>query len=181
MFKLDNYSRRENLKFSGIPENDNEQSSETRQTMLQLFENKLDIADASSMKIQRCHRLGYTKDRAKYPREVIIRFAYYPDRDAVWSARFNLEGSGIYMKEDYCREIDERRSKLYPVLKAAKGLKMKAKLTADILTINGQSYTINTLHTLPANLLPKNLPNVELTLLLSFSMVEIPVSATFTR
>ena len=34
------------------------------------------------MKFQRCHRMGYKPDRSK-PRDVIVRFVLYPDREEV--------------------------------------------------------------------------------------------------
>ena len=94
------------------------------------------------MKIQRCHRLGSPR---KGTRDIIIRFAYFGDTENVWKERFKFEGSNIFVKEDFCQEIIDRRSKLYPVCKAAKNCKMKVKLVADTLTVEGKRYTIHSL------------------------------------
>jgi ribA/ribD-fused uncharacterized protein len=105
--------------------------------------------------------MGYKSENSKNPREIIVRFAYYPDRETVWNARSKLQGSEIYMKEDFCREIEERRSTLYPVLKAAKRKNMKSKLEADVLIINSRRYTVDTLDKLPPELQPQNLAHRE--------------------
>ena len=78
----DTYSRRKNLKFEGIPEESNEKNDQTITRIRNLFRNELGIAGASDMKFQRCHRMGYKPDRSK-PRDVIVRFVLYPDREEV--------------------------------------------------------------------------------------------------
>ena len=154
---MDSYVRRENLILIGIAEEQNEHPDKTRKIVLDLFETKLGITEARSIKFQRCHRMGYTRDRKKQPRDIIIRFVYYPDRETVWDSRFKLEGSGIYMKEDFCREIEDRRSQLFPILKAAKSLNMKARIRGDMLTVNGKNFTVQNLDMLPAELQLKKL------------------------
>jgi ribA/ribD-fused uncharacterized protein len=155
MLKVDSYTRRENLKFAGVREEDNERPNRTKQIILDLFESKLGLTDATEMRFQRCHRLGVTSDHKKTPREIIVRFAYFPDREKVWAERIKLKGSEIYIKEDFCQEIDQRRAKLYPVFKAAKSNNMKAKLVVDTLIVEGQRYTIQTLDKLPPSIQPK--------------------------
>ena len=118
------------------------------------------IAHVNQTKIQRCHRLGSPR---KGTRDIVIRFAYFGDRENVWKERFNI-GSNTFVKEDFCQEIIGRRSKLYSVNKAVKICKMKAELVADTLTVEGKRYTVHSLDKLPDKLQPKHLSNEKQTL-----------------
>ena len=158
LLKIDIYSRRENLIFSGVPEEENERPVIILEISLNLIETKLKISHANQMKIQRCHRLGSPR---KGTRDIIIRFAYFGDRQNVWKERLKFKGSNIFVKEDFCQEITDRRSKLYPVYKAAKNCKMKVKLVADTLTVEGKRYTIHSLDKLPDKLQPKHLSELK--------------------
>ena len=106
--QLDSYIRRENLKFCGIPEERNENPYQTANKVRNIFKNKLQIEDSSQIDFQRCHRMGprpKTYHKSQKPRDIIIKFAFFPDRDEVWNQRYLLQGSNISMQEDYPREI----------------------------------------------------------------------------
>ena len=150
----DTYSRRENLKFEGIPEESNEKNDQTITRIRNLFRAEFGIEEASDMKFQRCHRMGYKLDRSK-PRDVIVRFVLYPDREKVWKSRSKLKNTEIIMKEDFPEEIEFRRSKLYQIHKNARAQHYKTKMVADKLIINGTKYTISSLDKLPSKLHPK--------------------------
>ena len=45
----------------------------------ELWKNKLEITDAETIQVQRCHRFG--PQIANRPRDIIVRFALFPDRD----------------------------------------------------------------------------------------------------
>ena len=152
----DVYSRRENLIFVGLSEDEEESNQETVRKIRDLFTNKLGIADVANIKFQRCHRLGVSSDKNK-PRDVIVRFVLFPDRENIWENRKRLKESNIIMKEDFPPEIERRRSTLYPIFKSAKSKKYKVKLVADKLIIRGRRYTIDTLDKLPVDLQPKTL------------------------
>ena len=88
LLKIDTYSRRENLIFSGVPEEENERPVRTLEITLNLVETKLKISHANQMKIQRCHRLGSPR---KGVRDIIIRFAYFGDREMFGKRDSNLK------------------------------------------------------------------------------------------
>ena len=60
------------------------------------------------------------------------------------------------MQEDYPHEIEQRRARLYPILKHAKSKRHKATMNADKLIIDGQRYKYNELDELPKELQPKS-------------------------
>ena len=160
LLKLEAYGRRENLVFCGVEEQISgyETVKELFKKVTNIFVNKLGIMDGAKMDYQRCHRIGpKPRNDANKPRDVIVRFVRYQDREQVWSKRRELQGSNIFIKEDFPTEIDQRRDQLYPIMKAARGKNMKATVTYDKLIIDNKSYTINTLNELPVDLQPKSL------------------------
>ena len=157
LLRLDAYGRKENLKFAGVPENEHESNKQTLAKVRELFVNKFDMteSEANNIRFQRCHRMG-PKFRNK-TRDIIMRFAYFPDRENIWENRNKLQGSGIFLNEDFPPEIEKRRSKLYPVYKLSKSKQHKTKLVGDKLIIDGQTFYVDTLDKLPPQLHPKNL------------------------
>ena len=153
LLQLDSYIRRENLKFTGIAEDQNESSRETERKIRNIFVKKLGINYGHEIEFQRCHRLGgKTGTKLQWQRDVIVRFLWFEDREAVWANKHKLKGSNIVIKEDFPKEIEERRSKLFPIFKAAKESNHKTRLIVDKLILDGQSYTVNTLNNLPPDL-----------------------------
>ena len=55
----------------------------------------------------------------------------YEDRDKIWQCKTKLKNSGIVVKEDFPMIIEQHRSKLYPVFRAAKKKNLKPLLIAD--------------------------------------------------
>ena len=106
---MENYSRRENLKFFGLPENidaslnsmnveeglphQHDASENTKEIIYKFLEDKLKI-DRSREKIefQRVHRLGKPNPQKSCP--IIARFLRYSDRELVMEqARKHLKDS----------------------------------------------------------------------------------------
>ena len=155
LLALDVYIRRENLKFSGLMEDDNESALQCQKKIYGLFKNQLKIVNSERIEFQRCHRLsrktdGKTRDR-------IVRFLKFPDRQTIWNAKNHLKGSNIIVHEDFPPEIDQRRARLFPIFIAARSQNMKASLIADKLTVNGKKYNTETLDLLPLSIQPKSL------------------------
>ena len=70
-FYLKAYTRRENIKFENIPEE--EKNKEDTETVLRTFlETELGIFDTSNVEIHLVHRLG--KKRGESPRPILDRF-----------------------------------------------------------------------------------------------------------
>ncbi len=137
------YSRRENLIFDGIEESTSENvESKLKDIMRRLMK----CENVDEMKFVRAHRLQNRK-------KIIVKFHLYSDRDHVWSNRKNLKGHKIWVEEDFPVEIRNKRQVLLPIFRAAlKVPDTRASLVSDRLVINGQSYTVDSLHQLPSNL-----------------------------
>ena len=73
--------------------------------------------------------------------------------EQIYENRFSLEG--IYINREYNYETEKNRRLLRPFLKAAKKIpefKDSCRLEEDVLVINSERYTKETLHKLPAKL-----------------------------
>ena len=89
--KVEQYSRRSNLRFSGIPETGNE-AEDTTEKILQIINNDMEVP-VSRDQVERSHRLGPKVGRNGKARQgnTIIRFNRESVRDRVNKARFNLK------------------------------------------------------------------------------------------
>jgi hypothetical protein len=94
---------------------------------------------------------------SKKPRSVMIQFAFQSDRDTVWSAKKELKGSSLYLREDVSKETSKYRATLIPILKAAKQNNSKATISGDTIIIDGQKYAKGQLDKLPESLNPTTL------------------------
>ena len=154
LLHLDSYIRRENLKFAGIKEEKKESAFLTEKKIRDLFVNKLGIEYGQEIEFQRCHRLGA---KQQGDRDIIVRFLWFQDREAVWDKRTQLRNTNVIIKEDFPTEIEQRRARLYSTVKAAKVKNIKAHIIVDKLILEGQRFSIDTLSKLPSDLQPANL------------------------
>ena len=81
---LESYTRRDNLLIEWVPESPNE---DIKTKVVSFFRDTLKMKNANSIQITRVHRLGtpnfITPHNSPRPMTVIVRFNFYPDRDAV--------------------------------------------------------------------------------------------------
>ena len=161
LIKLETYSRRDNLVFSGVIEAEDENDALTLVKIKDVIETEMEVADFEKMKIVRCHRLGTKYPNQKRSRDIIIRFHYFGDKITVWNKRAKLAGSDIYVNDDYPAEVSRRRAALRPVLKLAKSHKEEVKLIGDRIPFNHKFYTADEIHKLPDHLRPAHTKTVE--------------------
>ncbi|XP_078375810.1 uncharacterized protein LOC144659258 [Oculina patagonica] len=145
---LETYSRRENLKFAGIPEqlmevegSEPATAEDTRKVLQDFLQEQLGITSPERIEFQRIHRLGKKKER---PRMIIARFLRYGDRERIIREAFKLKDTDYKIYEDIPQELLDERKKLLPVLRKAKKEGKRAffsKAQPDKLIINGQIYS----------------------------------------
>ena len=82
---LEQYSRRNSVRISGIPETGTDENIEAR--VLDLFQHKMGV-DTSVEEIDRLHRVGR---RGARPRAVLVKFATYRAQQAVFRAKRYLK------------------------------------------------------------------------------------------
>ena len=144
--KLECHSRRGNMKFFGIKERENESSSDTELALRKFMRTKLKIppADEEQICFDRVRRIStrsQSSDRNPKPRPIIVKLTDFQDKVFIKSFIKNLpRGTGFGISDDFPKEVDEIRKKLYPILKAAKREKKAADLNVQKLVIDGALY-----------------------------------------
>ncbi|XP_052712340.1 uncharacterized protein LOC128186562 [Crassostrea angulata] len=119
---LEQYSRKNCLKFSGIPEQHNE---DTDQVVLNTVNNyilKSTKITLDRYSISNSHRLGPPQGSKSRPRDIIVRFTRYRDRDAVFKNKKNLKSFNTNPTNNYKIFVNEaltrRRALLFKKARA---------------------------------------------------------------
>ena len=138
---LEAYSRRENVKFENIPEEDPKE--DTEMVLRSFLERELGFSDAANIEIQRVHRLG--KKKEEKPRPILARFLRYKDCEKLYSLGHRLRGTDFKMYQDLPFEIVERRRTQMETLKKAKRSNIPvafSKAQPDKLYIRGKLWPV---------------------------------------
>ena len=112
---LEDRSRRNNLKITGLPEEHSETWEQSATKVLKLIKEKCKVT--GKIEIERAHRIGKKSNR---PRPIIVKFLRYQDREKILKSSKNLKDTEIYINEDLCGASVEKRKALLPQLKAAR-------------------------------------------------------------
>jgi FtsZ-binding cell division protein ZapB len=117
VINLEAQSRRENLIFQSVQPDAPTETWASAETKVRNLLRKHRICENEEILIERAHRLGYFKPGKCRP--IIVKFSFYKTRDCIWRERTKLQGSNIFIAEDYPKEILEKRNVLCPILRAA--------------------------------------------------------------
>lgn len=90
---LEQYSRRNNIRIFGIPENGKES---VELLVMDMISTKLGLNMPPDY-IERCHRVGKNTNK---PRPIIVKFLSHKYKNAVFSAKSKLKETRILIKED---------------------------------------------------------------------------------
>ena len=134
--ELENRSMRDNLLFTGIAE---EQRENTEDVIRNLIKNTLGIRD--QIDFERVHRIGPNSSRQ--PRTIVAKFSRYKDREAVRNNASRLKGTQIGIHEQFCKSVNHRRKILYPRFKQARRDGCYTRLVYDTLIINNEKFFVN--------------------------------------
>lgn len=97
-----------------------------------------------NLKFDRVHRLGPRRTNRQNPRPIIAKFERYSDREKVRKAGIDLNSnprSKYKVREQFPKEIEDRRKLLYPVMYRLKAnSENRVNLVRDKLYVNGQLY-----------------------------------------
>ena len=135
--ELEQYSRRNCLNFTGVPEDKEENTVQLAIDLAKMANVKIDRSD-----IDRAHRIGKPKSAAQGqssppPRPLVIKFVSYLKREAVWFGRKELRsakpprGSNLTdgsMKDVFVQENLTRKNQ--EIMYQARQLKRAGKLWA---------------------------------------------------
>lgn len=99
--RLEQYSRRNNLRFFGLPETIGEN---TDMLILEVIKSKLGL-DMSLSDIERSHRVGIPNNdvRNNRPRAILVKFCSYRNRQQLLNRKRFLKNTGFFINEDLTR------------------------------------------------------------------------------
>ena len=142
---LESYSRRENLKFMNIDEDElNGGKNEDTEEVLRCFlERELGFMDARRVEFQRVHCIG--KSREGKPRPILARFLRFKDCQQILSLGHRLKDTDFQIYKDLPQEIISRRKLQMESFKAAKRSGVPASFSTsqpDKLFIRGKLWPV---------------------------------------
>ena len=95
----------------------------------------------SDIQLDRMQRMGKPRAAGNFPRPIVARFEQYKDREEVrMAAPRTLVGTKYGDNDQYPKEVEDRRKKLYPVMREVRRENKKAVLVVDKLYINNDLY-----------------------------------------
>ena len=133
--QLEQYTRRENLRFNNIKEMEGE---DCKALICDILQKDIKL-DASSIKFHAVHRIG----------KKVQERSSHEDRNVVWAKRDKIKQSNVhtdaYITEDFARAIQEERKVLIKAMtKAREDLGMdNVKVIGRYLIIDNQKYDFN--------------------------------------
>ncbi len=107
VINIESQSRRDNLLIDGVIECN---PDNLLQKLKDVFIHKLkrDAETVESIKFVRIHRLEPIKQGAQKPQTIIVKLHWFGNRMTVWEARKNLQGTNIFLNEDFPKEMQDR-------------------------------------------------------------------------
>ena len=143
---LENYTRRENLRFMNIPENRGENCQDI---IYDVLENDLKM-NVEKIRFHAVHRVGKAQHNGATParpRPIIARFVVREDKDAVFKVKNRLKSSArygeAYITQDFARAIQKERKTLIQSMFAAKQAGRDAKVVNRSLFIDNSVFDIS--------------------------------------
>ena len=144
---LQNYSRRENLRFMNVPKQEGENCANI---IYDFIDSELNMDD-ENIQFHAIHRVGKrrTSDETSkaYPRPIIARFLYREDRDMVLKAkgrlRNSLQDENVYITQDYAKAIQMERKVLTKAMFLARKKGMNARVVDRNLVVNNNVYNVD--------------------------------------
>ncbi len=160
--ELEDRQRRDNLVIDGITDCDNETTRECVRKTREFFKDTLKVPNSDNIILGRVHRLGkYSETKC---RQTIVKFDHYGQRESVWDLGRNLPANSSHkVRENYSKESERARSKLYPIMKAARAKNYYSRLEGHKLIVRSTEKNVNvtvtmdTLDNLPEDLNPEKL------------------------
>lgn len=138
--KLENYTRRENIRLLNVPENEEENCKEIVREVMDAVK----MEGANKVEFHAVHRTGKQRNDGK-PRAIIARFVNREARNDFWNRRKELANSpnhqNVVLVPDYAYETAKEQKKLSNALRNARKLNLTpAYIKKGRLFVQGNSY-----------------------------------------
>ena len=133
---LEGRSKRNNLIIHGLLRLENETGEDCEGALKDLITDKLELVD--DVQFDRVHRLN-----ARPNSPVVARCTYFKDKVKILKAKRKLQGSDVFIGEDFSVRVRDIRRQLVPHLKKARSESKKATMVYDHLIIEGKRLTVD--------------------------------------
>ena len=144
---LENYSRRENLRFINVPERNNEENF--MDVVYDIIENDMNT-NVEDIHFHAVHRVGKprSEDTSKsFPRPVVASVHNREDTDTVFRARNRLKDSSrakdVYITQDHVKAIQQERKVLINAMFQAKERGLSAQVIDRKLINDNVIYKVS--------------------------------------
>ena len=113
------------------------------------------------VRIVRYHRKG--PKRSNHNRPIIVKFDWFGDIKKILAKRpvLKTKTPQLFIIQDWPKEIEDRRRTLLPFMHRAHEARLKAWLIVDKLIVEGKSYTVDNIDTLPDVTKPKKFSTLD--------------------
>ena len=133
--KLEDYSRKPNIRIDGVEEHVNENSEQTQVKVEKIIKEKLKL---DFIDVEVAHRINKGKATVG-PRTIIAKIPRITQRNAIFKNTWKLKTTGIFFNEDVSDGTMKKRKEQLPELKAAKSAGKIAYFVGDRLLIKNRS------------------------------------------
>ena len=139
---LENQSRRNNLRFEGLLEDNGETWETTEEKVKKVLVDKLNLEPVPE--IERAHRAGRPtrhdgtpkpRTKKKKKRTVVCKFTSYKAKESILKTARRMKPEGLHIFEDLAEETMEKRRAQLPKLRQAKAQGKIAYFSLDRLII----------------------------------------------
>ena len=144
--KQECFNRRNNIKFFGISDNEQESPEDTEAVLRNFLDKEMKFSKKhlDEIEFERVHRIPTRVREEKpnqHPRPVIAKVSFFKDKQQIKSHIKHLpRGKKFGVADDFPKEVDEIRKELYPVLKKAKRDHKTAFFNIEKLIIDKSVY-----------------------------------------
>ena len=145
IIKQECFNRRNNIKFFGIKDADDESPRDTETKLRKFLKKEMQITndELEDIQFERVHRIPTRPKPGKksQPRAIIAKISFFQDKEFIKSHIKDLpKGVKYGVADDFPKEVDEIRKALYPVLKKARQEKKMAFFNVEKLIVEGAVY-----------------------------------------
>jgi hypothetical protein len=139
--RLEGHSRRNNLVFYNIAEQERENWKQTETLVKKMIEEQMGV-QLHENDIERAHRLGRRRDKS---RPIIVKFSNFKVKSEILFRRTTLKGTKIRLDEDFTERVRSIRNKLTDFMFRARKDGRRAYIRFDRLVVDGQQYSLEDL------------------------------------
>ena len=129
-------SKRNNLLFFGIKRDENETTQASENKVKDILRQNLELTD--NIEFDRAHRVG-TKSEAP----IIVKCTFYKDKLKILRNKSKLEGTQMYVKEDFPVNVRHIRKILGTLTKTHRDRGERVKVVYDHVYIDNKKYVLN--------------------------------------